>query len=36
LPTSETALQIGDLVNISATFSGIKAIRAQLGAGTEA
>jgi len=36
LPDTETALQTGDLVNISATFAGIKALRTQLDAGTEA
>ena len=36
LPNTETALHTGDLVNISATFAGIKALRAQLDAETEA
>jgi len=36
LPDSDTTLQTGDLLNISATFDGIKALRAHLEAGTEA
>ena len=36
LPDSETRLQAGDILNVSATFSGIKALRAQLSSGTEA
>jgi trk system potassium uptake protein TrkA len=36
LPDSETRLQAGDMLNVSATFSGIKALRAQLSSGTEA
>ncbi len=36
LPDSDTTLQTGDLLNISATFDGIKALRARLEAGTEA
>lgn len=36
LPDSNTALQTGDLLNVSATFVGIKALRAQMDAGTEA
>jgi trk system potassium uptake protein TrkA len=31
LPTAETQLESGDLVNVSATFDGIKALRARLG-----
>jgi len=30
LPNSETVLQAGDLLNVSATFAGIKSLRAQL------
>jgi trk system potassium uptake protein TrkA len=36
LPTPETRLERGDLVNVSATFDGIKALRARLGDGREA
>ena len=36
LPDSNTALQTGDLLNVSATFVGIKDLRAQMDAGTEA
>jgi trk system potassium uptake protein TrkA len=36
LPDSETRLESGDLVNVSATFDGIKALRARLGNGREA
>jgi trk system potassium uptake protein TrkA len=36
LPDTETVLQTGDLVNVSATFAGIKALRAQIDAGMEA
>jgi trk system potassium uptake protein TrkA len=36
LPDTETALETGDLVNVSATFEGIKALRAQIDAGSEA
>jgi trk system potassium uptake protein TrkA len=35
LPTPETRLERGDLVNVSATFEGIKALRARLGDGKE-
>ena len=35
LPTPETKLEAGDLINVSATFDGIKALRARLGDGTE-
>jgi hypothetical protein len=30
LPNAETVLQAGDLLNVSATFAGIKTLRAQL------
>jgi trk system potassium uptake protein len=36
LPNSETVLQAGDLLNVSATFNGIKCLRGQLVTGTEA
>ncbi|HEY5901210.1 MAG TPA: TrkA family potassium uptake protein [Anaerolineales bacterium] len=36
LPESDTRLEGGDLVNVSATFDGIKALRARLGNGREA
>jgi len=36
LPNSETALQAGDMLNVSATFDGIKALRAFVDSGTEA
>jgi len=36
LPDSSTTLQTGDLLNISATFEGIKALRVHLDTGTEA
>ena len=36
LPDSTTVLQAGDMLNVSATFTGIKALRAQLDAGLEA
>jgi len=36
LPNSETALQAGDMLNVSATFDGIKALRAYMDSGTEA
>jgi trk system potassium uptake protein TrkA len=36
LPDSDTTLQAGDMLNISATFDGIKALRARLGGETEA
>jgi len=35
LPDAETVLMTGDMLNVSATFSGIRALRAQLGLGTE-
>jgi trk system potassium uptake protein len=35
LPDSETALQAGDLLNVSATFDGIQALRSHVGSGTE-
>jgi len=35
LPDPETILMTGDMLNVSATFSGIRALRAQLGLGTE-
>lgn len=36
LPDSETALQAADILNVSATFAGIKALRAYMDSGTEA
>ena len=36
LPDAGTVLQTGDMLNVSATFAGIKALRTQLDAGTEA
>lgn len=36
LPSADTRLEHGDLINISATFEGIKALRARLGEGKEA
>ena len=36
LPTLDTQLESGDLVNVSATFDGIKALRARLNYGEEA
>jgi len=36
LPTTETVLEAGDLLNVSATFSGIKDLRSQLFSGKEA
>ena len=36
LPTAETRLEHGDLFNVSATFEGIKTLRARLGNGREA
>jgi trk system potassium uptake protein len=36
LPNSKTVLQAGDLLNVSATFNGIKCLRAQLAMETEA
>ena len=35
LPNADTVLQSGDLLNVSATFAGIKTLRAQLDAGME-
>lgn len=36
LPNAETLLQAGDLLNVSATFAGIKNLRSQLVSGKEA
>jgi trk system potassium uptake protein len=36
LPDADTKLENGDLLNVSATFDGIKSLRAQLGFGAEA
>ena len=36
LPDTETVLQAGDLLNVSATFAGIKNLRSQLFSGKEA
>lgn len=36
LPNTETVLQAGDLLNVSATFAGIKSLRSQLFSGKEA
>jgi len=36
LPNTETVLQAGDLLNVSATFAGIKILRSQLDLETEA
>jgi trk system potassium uptake protein TrkA len=36
LPTLDTVLKDGDMIDVSATFDGIKALRARLGDGTEA
>jgi trk system potassium uptake protein TrkA len=36
LPNPQTVLSAGDLLNVSATFSGIKALRSHLDTGTEA
>lgn len=36
LPSFETALQAGDMLNVSATFVGIKALRSLMKSGTEA
>ena len=36
LPKAETALQAGDLLNVSATFAGIQSLHARLDSGTEA
>lgn len=35
LPDSETTLQTGDMLNVSATFAGIKALRLHLDSGAE-
>lgn len=35
LPNSETTLQTGDMLNVSATFAGIKALRLHLDSGAE-
>jgi len=35
LPDTETELQTGDMLNVSATFAGIRAFRSKLGLGTE-
>jgi len=35
LPDTETVLQTGDMLNISATFAGVKALRAQIDSGAE-
>jgi len=36
LPGSETTLQTGDLLNVSATFDGVKTLRTLMDSGTEA
>lgn len=36
LPTPDMQMQSGDVLNVSATFDGIKSLRARLGLGTEA
>lgn len=36
LPTADTKLESGDMLNVSATFDGIKSLRARLGFGAEA
>jgi trk system potassium uptake protein TrkA len=36
LPNAETTLQAGDMLNISATFAGVKALRSLMDAGSEA
>ena len=36
LPNAETNLQAGDMLNVSATFAGVKALRSLMDAGTEA
>ncbi len=36
LPSGDTRLEGGDVLNVSATFDGIKSLRARLGLGTEA
>ena len=36
LPNAETTLQVGDMLNVSATFVGVKALRSLMDAGTEA
>ena len=35
LPNAETTLKSGDMLNVSATFAGIKALRSQVDSGTE-
>lgn len=35
LPSTETALQAGDMLNVSATFAGIKALRSHMDSGAE-
>jgi trk system potassium uptake protein TrkA len=35
LPGSETTLQTGDLLNVSATFDGVKTLRTRMDLGTE-
>jgi len=35
LPNAETILQSGDMLNVSATFAGIKALRSQVDSDTE-
>ena len=36
LPNTETVLQVGDMLNVSATLVGIKSLRSHLDSGTEA
>lgn len=36
LPSSDITFEAGDVLNVSATFDGIKSLRARLGLGTEA
>jgi trk system potassium uptake protein TrkA len=36
LPNAETNLQAGDMLNVSATFAGVRALRSLMDAGTEA
>jgi trk system potassium uptake protein TrkA len=36
LPNAETVLQAGDILNVSATFAGVKALRSLVDAGSEA
>ena len=35
LPSTDTALQSGDMLNVSATFAGIKALRSRMDSGVE-